>query len=256
MGRYTADQIKKTLANRNRKLALGNYRLRLIGAVQNDPSEPKYNMSHKLVFALCKVDGEMTNTKVSNYVTWPFVNPEVDGHKVPNTDGLVIPVVQAFFPEECPLYPARNFETKQLEYQGEAISPEDEEACATEAATMAWDKMDTLLDSPESWPVNVDDGSRDIYAQVYYQKDKDTGEISNWASIRYPKAEASTGKYAPVADDAWYSDAANGSGGKKAAAGFKTGRKSKARASKAASKAPARKRTSKKKASSTRRARR
>lgn len=238
--RYSAEQIKKTIADRNRKLKKGTYRLRLLGAVKKDPKAPKYNLAHQMAYALVKEDGELTNVKATNYVTFPFSNEDVEGHEPPNTPGLVIPVVQAHFPDECPRYPRRDPKSKKLMYNGEEISPEEKAACEEEAAIAAWDKMDELLDNPELWPIGDDKGKKDVWAQLYYQVD-DSGLESNFPSLRYFSAEEPTGKYAPVPDDQWYEGnsaggKSTGRTGKKKAAGLKGSR--------------AKKKTSKKKGSS------
>lgn len=199
MARYSQDTIKKALERRNQKLTAGMIvKIRCIAAATKTPKEPNYNLSHELAWALVKDNGETSNVKVRQWVTFPLINEEVKDHAAPDTAGMVIPQVQALWPEECPLYPRRDPKTKEMMYKGEAIEPSSEEDAASEAADACMEFIDALERDPSKWE------GREAYAKIYYQKDKQTQIVSDFPSLGNWQAELREGQTTQP-EDKWFS---------------------------------------------------
>lgn len=90
----------------------------------------------------------------------PKQNPDVPQHTKPKTFGLVAQALRAIFPDEIPSMPYRN-EDGDLEYNGDLIEKDDEQACRNEVAQIVLQKLE------EIWT----DGSlcvdRIFYAEAY-----------------------------------------------------------------------------------------
>ncbi len=178
--RYNQEQIKAAMEKRNRKLAGGILvKVRCIAAAKSTPKEPKYNLGHELSLALVKDDGEISNVKIRNWVTFPLINTEVEDHVPPDTINMVVPMVQAFAndEEEAPYYPRRDPKTKKMMYKGEEIDPNEADDYVAQAADTCMALIDKVEQDPSWWE------GREAIAKVYYQKDKETQQLSDFPSL-------------------------------------------------------------------------
>jgi hypothetical protein len=172
MGRYSEEVVKK--ASERRNLAVGFYKFKCVQAMRQPPNEESGNMRGMFVWAPLKKDGSEGRPTVRDYMTYPLRNEKFPGHQEPNTTGLTVPVVQAAFPKECPLYPRTDKDTKKLMYKGKVISKDEEESAREEAGRAALDKLDALELDPTPMV------GKEVYAKITYEDGNDFPKMRNF----------------------------------------------------------------------------
>jgi len=174
MGRYSEEVVKK--ASERRNLAIGFYKFRCVQALRQPPNEESGNLRGQYTWAPLKKDGSEGRPTVRDYMTYPLKNDKFPGHEEPNTTGLTVPIVQAAFPKECPLYPRTDKDTKKLMYKGKVIDKSEEETAREEAAKLSLDKLDALEPDPQPMV------GREAYAKVTYEEGNDFPKLRNWCA--------------------------------------------------------------------------
>lgn len=109
--------------------------------------------------------------RVRNNIILPEENPEVDGHKAPNTIGLCHGFLMALYPDEIDDYP--RFSDGALRFKGEEIEKAEEENYREEVTKQVTDKLEQLWLDPTP-----------LVDEVFYAELFQNGDFSNIKSIR------------------------------------------------------------------------
>jgi hypothetical protein len=172
MARYSKAVVER--AKSRRGYVNGWYHIRCTNAKKQEPHEESGNLRSDLTFAPLRKDGTEGKPGIRHFMTYPLENPNIAGHEAPQTEGMTIPIVQALFPKECPLYPRTDTKTKKLMYKGKAIEKDNIETCREEAATTCLDKLDKLEMDPEPFV------GKECYAKVFYQDGSDFPKLGTF----------------------------------------------------------------------------
>ena len=112
----------------------------------------------------------------------PFRNPNRDGHQpkkffAQSTNRWL----SAHFPDDVLALPYRSDEG--LVFKGEVIENADEEAAKKEAYDTSYGKADELWNDESNEAMEAMKGSA-VYFDLYYAKDKDSGQVSDFPSLQ------------------------------------------------------------------------
>lgn len=121
----------------------------LTGGSKRDASPKKGTLAiQQILFPLKdpKDPKSKSTPTIRNGIWMPFPNPEVEGHKAPNTVGLCHSIFLAFEPDSLPSYPSKI--DGVLTYQGEEIEPSEEEAAREEVTEATMQKCLELWENP------------------------------------------------------------------------------------------------------------
>lgn len=167
---------------KRKELANGKYRFKIVQA-ERTINEKSGNFS---IVTQCSAlrDPEDANSETKPYarnqLTLPKANPDVPGHKAPNTGGLMNSFFRALYPEDIPERPERGDDGNWY-FKGEAIERDQYEPCMQEIYAAVSEKMSAAWADPATLIGHV------FYAE--YGPDK-TGQYKN---IQNPSSELPDG---------------------------------------------------------------
>lgn len=174
---YTKEAVRE--AATVRRAARGNHAFTVTNA-QEHVSQNNQNLMQRLTLRMLK-DSDDPNSvvgpRVSNFVTLPLDNPDVEGHQAPPWSfRMAAEIFSACFPDEVPAPPRR--QGGELYYKGDAVPANKEAACRHESMIAAAEAAIEVYEDPSQW-IN----GQVVFASLYYD------EGSDFPSLRRFQAE-------------------------------------------------------------------
>lgn len=169
--KFSPDAVKKLAAKE--KATPGWYRW-----IITDAETKVAGTGSLMIVAVCAplTDPDDPNTifkkiRVRNNIILPQENPDVDGHKAPNTMGLCHSFLMSLYPDDIQDYP--RFSDGALRFNGEEIEKAEEEKYREEVTQQTATKLEALWEDPSP-----------LVDEVFYAEAFDNGDFTNIRQIR------------------------------------------------------------------------
>jgi hypothetical protein len=174
MARYSQKVVER--ASTRKSYVNGWYRVRCTQAKRQEPHEESGNHRGDLNFAPLRKDDTEAKPGMRFFITYPLENEDIPNHEAPETEWQTIPLVQALFPKECPLFPRTDKKTQKLMFKGKVADKANTKELTEEASIACLDKLVALEKDPEPYV------GKECYLQVYYKEGNDYPQLGKFCT--------------------------------------------------------------------------